>query len=128
MTVLAGMVASADSSTDVGWLRHAAMDRACGGVRAPWRLARFFVRSHGHLRQTHSAHRTVLSEPAHRAPLLPGTDAPAFLDIDSTHRQVHGCAQQSAAAGRSTGKKTLHPLPATLSAPIAAGWSPGPAT
>jgi len=42
-----------------------------------------------------------------------------FVDLDSTHRQVYGYAKQGAAVGRLTGKKTLHPLIATASTPIA---------
>ena len=42
-----------------------------------------------------------------------------FFDVDSTHRQVYGYAKQGAAVGRLKGKKTLHPLIATASTPIA---------
>jgi hypothetical protein len=42
-----------------------------------------------------------------------------FVDLDSTHRQVYGYAKQGAAVGRHKGKKTLHPLIATISTPIA---------
>src|SRR6266487_246796 len=43
----------------------------------------------------------------------------ALLDVDSTHRQVYGYAKQGAAVGRLKGTKTLHPLLATISMPIA---------
>ena len=52
--------------------------------------------------------------------LLPGADQVVFVDLDSTHRQVYGYAKQGAAVGRHKGKKTLHPLIATVSTPIAA--------
>jgi hypothetical protein len=51
--------------------------------------------------------------------LLPGADQVVFVDLDSTHRQVYGYAKQGAAVGRHKGKKTLHPLIATISTPLA---------
>jgi Transposase DDE domain group 1 len=39
--------------------------------------------------------------------------------VDSTHRRVYGYAKQGAAVGRLKGRKTLHPLIATMSSPIA---------
>jgi hypothetical protein len=57
---------------------------------------------------------------AELTPLLPGADQLAFLDLDSTHRQVYGYAKQGAAVGRLPGKKTLHPLAAILSTPLCA--------
>jgi hypothetical protein len=121
MSVLAGMVAGADSIADTDRLRLAAMEVAFGGIRAPSTLGTF-LRSftHGHVRQLHSVHRQVLVELAGVAPLLPGADVLAFVDVDSTHRQVYGYAKQGAAVGRLKGTKTLHPLLATISTPIAA--------
>ncbi|MGH3911234.1 MAG: transposase [Pseudonocardiaceae bacterium] len=51
--------------------------------------------------------------------LLPGAEEVVFVDLDSTHRQVYGYAKQGAAVERLTGKKTLHPVIATASTPIA---------
>src|SRR6266511_2718897 len=121
MSLLAGMVAGADSIADTDRLRYAAMDVAFEGVRAPSTVGTF-LRSftHGHVRQLHSVHRQVLAELAGVAPLLPGAEVLAFVDIDSTHRQVYGYAKQGAAVGRLKGTKTLHPLLATISTPIAA--------
>jgi hypothetical protein len=51
--------------------------------------------------------------------LLPGADVLAFVDVDSTHRQVYGYSKQGAEVGRLKGKKTLHPLLATISTPLA---------
>jgi hypothetical protein len=64
--------------------------------------------------------RQTLVRLAQRAPLLPGADEVVFVDLDSTHRQVYGYAKQGAAVGRLKGRKTLHPLIATASTPIAA--------
>jgi hypothetical protein len=63
--------------------------------------------------------RQTLIRLAECAPLLPGAEEVVFMDLDSTHRQVYGYAKQGAAVGRLTGKKTLHPLIATASTPIA---------
>jgi hypothetical protein len=120
VSLLAGMVAGADSITDTDRLRHAGTDLVFDGVRAPSTLGTF-LRSftHGHVRQLHSVHRQVLTELAGVTGLLPGADALAFLDVDSTHRQVFGYTKQGAAVGRLKGTRTLHPLLATLSTPIA---------
>ncbi len=120
MSLLAGMVAGADSITDTDRLRHAGTDLVFDEVRAPSTLGTF-LRSftHGHVRQLHSVHRQVLTELAGVTGLLPGADALAFLDVDSTHRQVFGYTKQGAAVGRLKGTRTLHPLLATLSTPIA---------
>jgi hypothetical protein len=115
------MAAGADSIADMDRLRLGAMNVAFDGVRAPSMLGTF-LRSftHGHVRQLESVHRQVLVELAAVAPLLPGADQIAFLDLDSTHRQVYGYSKQGAAVGRLKGKKTLHPLAAILSTPLGA--------
>jgi hypothetical protein len=121
MTLVAGMAAGADSIADVDRLRLGAMNVAFEGVRAPSTLGTF-LRSftHGHVRQLESVHRQVLAGLAAVTPLLPGADRFAFVDLDSTHRQVFGYAKQGAAVGRLKGKKTLHPLAAVLSTPLGA--------
>jgi Transposase DDE domain group 1 len=120
MSLLGGMVAGADSITDTDRLRHAGMGGAFGGVRAPSTTGTFLRSfSHGHVRQLNSVHRAALVELARAAPLLPGSDELVFVDIDSTHRQVYGYTKQGAAVGRLTGVKTLHPLLAVVSTPIA---------
>lgn len=63
--------------------------------------------------------RQTLIRLAERVSLLPGAEEVVFVDLDFTHRQVYGYAKQGAAVGRLTGKKTLHPLIATASTPIA---------
>jgi hypothetical protein len=120
MTLLAGMVAGADSIDDVDRLRLGGMQHVFGGVRAPSTLGTF-LRSftHGHVKQLHAVHRQGLAVLAGCTPLLPGADTVAFVDVDSTHRQVYGYSKQGAEHGRLHGKKTLHPLLATLSTPLA---------
>jgi hypothetical protein len=121
MSLVAGMAAGADSIDDMARLRLGAMNVAFDGVRAPSTLGSF-LRSftHGHVRQLESVQRQALVELAAVTPLLPGADRFAFLDLDSTHRQVYGYKKQGAAVGRLAGKKTLHPLAAILSTPLGA--------
>ncbi|GAA4847642.1 IS1380 family transposase [Kitasatospora terrestris] len=120
MTLVAAMCAGADSIDDTGRLRHGAMGRLFRGVRAPSTLGTFlrsFTR--GHNRQLHAVHRDFLARLATATPLLPGLDRVAFVDVDPTHRRVHGRAKQGAEAGRFKGVRTLHPVLATLSTPTA---------
>lgn len=121
MTLVAAMVAGADSLADVDRLRLGAMNVLFDGVRAPSTVGTF-LRSftHGHVRQLESVHRRVLTRLAEVTPLLPGAGELMFLDLDSTHRQVYGYAKQGAAVGRLKGKKTLHPLAAIVSTPLCA--------
>jgi Transposase DDE domain group 1 len=120
MSLLAGMVAGADSIEDVDRLRHTANRLMFEEVRAPSTLGSFLrAFTHGHVQQLNAIARQTLVCLAGRVPLLPGAEQVVFLDLDSTHRQVYGYAKQGAAVGRLKGKKTLHPLIATMSTPIA---------
>ena len=120
MSLLAGMVAGADSIEDVDRLRHAGNTVVFDQIRAPSTLGTFLrAFTHGHVQQLNVVLRQALIALAARVPLLPGADEVVFVDIDSTHRQVYGYAKQGAAVGRLKGKKTLHPLIATASTPIA---------
>ena len=98
--LVAGMTAGADSIEDMGLLRHGAMAVLFGGVRAPSTLGSF-LRSFtwGNVLQLQKAHREFLAELARRAPLLPGADVLAFVDIDSQQKRVYGHAKQGAAFG-----------------------------
>jgi DDE family transposase len=119
MSLLAGMVAGADSIEDVDRLRHAGNQVAFAGIRAPSTLGTFLrAFTHGHVQQLNAVLRQALIALAERVPLLPGAQEVVFVDLDSTHRQVYGYAKQGAAVGRLKGKKTLHPLIATASTPI----------
>lgn len=119
-SLLAAMCAGADSIDDADRLRHGAMNRAFTGVRAPSTLGTF-LRSftHGHNLQLHRVHRQFLANLARHTPLLPGAEQVMFIDIDPTHRRVYGHAKQGAEVGRLKGQRTLHPILATLSTPIA---------
>jgi hypothetical protein len=121
MSLVAGMVAGADSIEDIDRLRYAGNAVVFDQIRAPSTLGTFLrAFSHGHVQQLNAVLRQMLIALAGRVPLLPGADEVVFVDLDSTHRQVYGYAKQGAAVGRLKGKKTLHPLLVIASTPIAA--------
>jgi hypothetical protein len=98
--LVAGMIAGADSIDDMGLLRHGALPGLFGGVRAPSTLGSFLrAFTWGNVLQLQMVHRQVLAELARRAPLLPGADVLAFVDIDSQQKRVYGHAKQGAAFG-----------------------------
>jgi hypothetical protein len=119
MSLLAGMVAGADSIEDVDRLRHAGGGPVFDGIRAPSTLGTFLrAFTHGHVQQLNTVLRGTLIRLAEHTPLLPGADEVVFVDLDSAHRQVYGYQKQGAAVGRLTGRRTLHPLIATACTPI----------
>lgn len=120
MSLLGAMCAGADSIDDADRLRHGAMDRVFTGIRAPSTLGTF-LRSftHGHNLQLHRVHRQFLAALARHTPLLPGAGEVMFIDIDPTHRRVYGRTKQGAEHGRLKGQRTLHPIVAALSTPVA---------
>jgi Transposase DDE domain group 1 len=118
--LVAGMVAGADSIEDMDLLRHGGMARLFAGIRAPSTLGTFLrAFTFGHVRQLDSVAAALLTALAGRAPLLPGADSVAFLDLDDTMRETHGYAKQGAGYGY-TKVKGLNALLATISTPIAA--------
>ncbi len=96
----AGMIAGADSIHDMDLLRHGAMPALFGGIRAPSTLGSF-LRSFtwGNVLQLEKVSRVLLADLARRAPLLPGKDTVAFVDIDSMQKRVYGRQKQGAAFG-----------------------------
>jgi hypothetical protein len=125
--LVAGMAAGSDSIDDLDVLRHGAMLALFGGIRAPSTLGSF-LRSFtwGNVLQLGKVNREMLAELARRAPLLPGKDVLAFVDIDSQQKRVYGHAKQGAAFGHTKiqGKsllvRGLSVLAATISTPLAA--------
>jgi hypothetical protein len=119
-TLVAGMVAGADSIEDMALLRHGAMGRLFTGVRAPSTLGTF-LRSFtfGHVRQLDAVASRLLINLARQAPLLPDADQVAFVDVDDTLKQTYGYAKQGAGRGY-TGVKGLNALLATVSTPSSA--------
>src|SRR5215469_5311156 len=125
--LVAGMAAGADSVDDMGLLRHGAMDALFSGVRAPSTLGSH-LRSYtwGNVLQLEKAGRAMLSRLARQAPLLPGSDVLAFVDIDSAQKRVYGYQKEGARFGHAKiqGKsllvKGLNALLAAISTPLAA--------
>jgi hypothetical protein len=123
-SVVAGMLAGADSIDDLDLLRHGGMPRLFSGVRAPSTLGTF-LRSftHGHVQQLDTVGGQLLAGLAARVPgLLAGAECAegfACIDLDDTIREVHGYAKQAAAYGY-TGVRGLNIQLATIATPLAA--------
>jgi len=119
-SLVAGMVAGADSIDDMALLRHGAMSRLFEGVRAPSTLGTFLrTFTFGHVRQLDAVASRLLINPARQAPLLPGAAELAYVDIDDTLKQTYGYAKQGAGRGY-TGVKGLNALLAIVSTPTSA--------
>ena len=127
-TVVAGMLAGADSIDDLDVLRAGGTARVVGGVWAPSTIG-VFLRSftHGHALQLRAAARELLTGLAARVPTLVGDDDLVFVDLDApphaggtpTIREVHGYAKQGAGFGYS-GVRGLNALLAVVSTPSSA--------
>jgi Transposase DDE domain group 1 len=125
--LVAGMIGGADSIDDMDLLRHGAMPALFGGVRAPSTLGSF-LRSFtwGNVLQLGRVNRLLLADLARRAPLLPGKETLAFIDVDSQQKRVYGHKKQGAGFGHTKiqGKsllvRGLNALAATISTPLAA--------
>ena len=123
----AGMAAGADSVDDMDLLRHGAMGTLFGGVRAPSTLGSFLrAFTWGNVSQLQKAHWELLAGLARQAPLLPGAEILAFIDIDSTQKRVFGYHEQGAKFGHTKiqGKsllvKGLNALAGVISTPLSA--------
>jgi hypothetical protein len=118
VALVAGMVAGADSISDMDLLRHGGMTRLFDGVRAPSTLGTFLRRfTFGHVRQLDAVAARLLTALGRATPILPGAAQVSFLDIDDTVRQTYGYAKQGAGRGY-TGVNGLNALLATLSTPL----------
>jgi hypothetical protein len=101
MSLVARMVAGADSIEDMDRLRHPGNAVVFDQIRAPSTLGTFLrAFAHGHVQQLNAVLRRTLIGLTERVPLLPGAEQVVFVDLDSTHRQVYGYAKQGAAVGR----------------------------
>ncbi len=115
LALVAGMIAGADSIDDMGLLRHGAMRRLFTRVRAPSTLGTFLrAFTFGHVRQLDAVASRLLISLCRRAPLLPGADTLAYVDIDDTVKATFGYAKQGAGRGY-TGVKGLNVLLAIIS-------------
>jgi len=118
--LVAGMVAGADSIDDMDVLRHGGMGRLFEGVRAPSTLGTFLrTFTFGHVRQLDAVASRLLINLCQQAPLLPGADQLAYVDVDDTLKQTYGYAKQGAGRGY-TGVKGLNALLAIVSTPSCA--------
>ncbi len=119
-SLVAGMVAGADSIDDMALLRHGAMGRLTSGARAQSTLGTFLrTFTFGHVRQLDAVAARTLAGLAARTPLLAGAAQVAYVDVDDTVKQTYGYAKQGAGYGYS-GVKGLNALLATMSTPLAA--------
>jgi hypothetical protein len=125
--LVAGMAAGADSIDDMDLLRHGAMSAPFGGIRAPSTLGSHLrCYTWGNVAQLEKAAREFLVNLAGLAPLLPGADVLAFVDIDSMQKRVYGHKKQGARfghtkiAGKSLLVRGLNALAATVSTPLSA--------
>lgn len=124
-SLVAGMVAGADSIDDLGLLRHGGMGRVFSGAYAPSTLGSFLrAFRFGHVRQLDAVAVRLLTELAARTPILTchqGSPAGAgvVIDVDDTIVEVHGYAKQGAGFGYSK-VRGLNALLATVATPTAA--------
>src|ERR1017187_5040616 len=125
--LVAGMAAGADSIDDMDLLRHGAMSTLFGGIRAPSTLGSHLrCYTWGNVSQLEKAGREFLAELARRAPLLPGAETLAFIDIDSMQKRVYGHQKQGARfghtkiQGKSLMVRGLNALAAVISTPLSA--------
>src|SRR5450755_803872 len=125
--MVAGMAAGADTIDDMDVLRHGAMSTLFGGIRAPSTLGSH-LRSYtwGNISQLEKAGREFLAALTRQAPLLPGAETLAFIDIDSMQKRVYGHQKQGARFGHTKiqGKsllvRGLNALAAVISTPLSA--------
>ena len=135
-SLVAGMVAGADSIDDMALLRHGGMGRMFARAYAPSTLGSFLrAFTFGHVRQLDAIASRFLIALAGLTRLLggaaggavggtgcgPGADGYALIDVDDTIIEVHGHAKQGAGFGYS-GVRGLNALLATVttmsSAPV----------
>jgi len=100
----------------------------CSAASAPPSTLGSHLRSYtwGNVLQVEQAGRELLARLSRRAPLLPGADVLAFVDIDSTQKRVYGHKKEGARfghtkiQGKSVLVRGLNALVAAVSTPLAA--------
>jgi hypothetical protein len=120
-SLVAGMVAGADSIDDMALLRHGGMGRLFTGIYAPSTLGSFLrAFTFGHVRQLDAVASRLLLALARRTRLITsaaGEEAGfAFVDVDDTVVEVHGHAKQGAGFGYNK-VRGLNALLATVTVP-----------
>ncbi|WP_405086470.1 hypothetical protein [Microbispora sp. NBC_01389] len=126
-SIVAGMLAGADSIDDLDTLRHGGMGTLFDGIRAPSTLGSFLrCMNWGNVRQLGKVSRMLPARLAAHTPLLPGAGTVAFLDVDSTQKRTYGYAKQGTGfghtkiQGKSVLVRGLNVLASVLSTPLAA--------
>ena len=119
-SLVAGMVAGADSIDDMAVLRHGAMGKVFTGAYAPSTLGSFLrAFAFGHVRQLDAVAARFLGGLAAATSLVSGVDECALVDVDDTIIEVHGYAKQGSGYGYS-GVRGLNALLATVTTADAA--------
>ena len=117
-SLVAGMVAGADSIDDMALLRHGGMGRVFANAYAPSTLGSFLrAFSFGHVRQLDAVASRFLGRLAEQTPLIvtsSDTGERVMIDIDDTIIEVHGYAKQGSGYGYS-GVRGLNALLAVVS-------------
>ena len=113
-SLVAGMVAGADSIDDMAVLRHGGMGKVFTGAYAPSTLGSFLrAFTFGHVRQLDAVASRFLGGLAAATPLVAGVDQYALVDVDDTIIEVHGYAKAGSGYGYS-GVRGLNALIATV--------------
>ena len=116
-SLVAGMVAGADSIDDMALLRHGGMGRVFDRAYAPSTLGSFLrAFTFGHVRQLDAVASRFLTRLADQTPLLGSPRANqqhVLVDVDDTVIEVYGYAKQGAGFGYS-GVRGLNALLATV--------------
>jgi Transposase DDE domain group 1 len=116
-SLIAGMVAGADSIDDMALLRHGGMKRIFNACYAPSTLGSFLrAFTFGHVRQLDAVASRFLTNLAATTGLLgsAGQEDFVFVDVDDTIIEVHGYQKQGSGYGYS-GVRGLNALLATVS-------------
>ena len=117
-SLVAGMVAGADSIDDMALLRHGGMGRVFARAYAPSTLGSFLrTFTFGHVRQLDAVASRFLTRLAAQAPLIAtssDTSDRVMVDIDDTIIEVHGYTKQGSGYGYS-GVRGLNALLVTVS-------------
>ena len=126
-SVVAGLLAGADSIGDLAVIRSGGMHRLFDGTYAPTTLGTLLREfTVGHVRQLQAVQTRHLLALAERTKVLDGISDRAFVDIDSLLRPVYGHTKQGASfghtkiAGKQVLRRGLSPLATTISTPTAA--------
>ena len=122
-SLVAGMVAGADSIDDMGLLRHGGMGRVFARAYAPSTLGSFLrAFAFGHVRQLDAVASRFLTNLTAQAPQVTGdgTNGRVLVDVDDTIIEVHGYAKQGAGFGYSK----VRGLNALLATATTAGTAP----